>query len=197
MYQQIYAKAADALVDCGYIVIENALDEALLAALSNLCRDESGFVQAGISDGDATIEREIRSNVIRWIDKDVDGPQTAFLEFMQDLQEYCNRHLFLGLNYYESHYAVYKIGDFYERHMDAFKNYKNRVLSTVLYLNEEWQSDDGGELLIYDEAENLIERVVPKMGTLVIFLSEKFPHEVLVAKKKRYGIAGWFRVDKI
>jgi len=27
----------------------------------------------------------------------------------------------------------------------------------------------------------------------VIFLSERFPHEVLPAKKKRHSIAGWFR----
>jgi len=29
-----------------------------------------------------------------------------------------------------------------------------------------------------------------------VFLSDKFPHEVLPAKKKRHSIAGWFRVDK-
>ena len=197
MYEKIYASVVDAVVDCGYIVIENALDLHLLNALCKICKDESGFVQAGISDGDATIQKDIRSNAIRWIDRDANGPQTEFLDFMQGLQEYCNRHLFLGLSYYESHYALYKKGDFYERHLDAFKNYKNRVLSTVLYLNEDWQSEDGGELLIYDESNTIIKRVVPKMGTLVIFLSEKFPHEVVVAKKRRCAIAGWFRVDKI
>lgn len=30
---------------------------------------------------------------------------------------------------------------------------------------------------------------------MVVFLSEKFPHEVLKANRKRYSIAGWFRVD--
>jgi SM-20-related protein len=37
--------------------------------------------------------------------------------------------------------------------------------------------------------------VPPKNGTLVLFLSEEFPHEVLVAKKTRYSIAGWFRIN--
>ncbi|MDQ7061154.1 MAG: 2OG-Fe(II) oxygenase [Sulfurimonas sp.] len=32
----------------------------------------------------------------------------------------------------------------------------------------------------------------PQANTLVVFLSEKFPHEVKVAKKQRFSIAGWF-----
>jgi SM-20-related protein len=41
----------------------------------------------------------------------------------------------------------------------------------------------------------VIEKVVPQMGTLVVFLSERFPHEVLPAHADRYSIAGWFRVN--
>lgn len=33
------------------------------------------------------------------------------------------------------------------------------------------------------------------LGTLVVFLSEEFEHEVLPAKRDRYSIAGWFRVN--
>jgi len=51
-------------------------------------------------------------------------------------------------------------------------------------------------LIIYDENNNMIQKVFPHANTLVVFLSDKFPHEVLPAKKKRYSIAGWFRVDK-
>ena len=46
--------------------------------------------------------------------------------------------------------------------------------------------------------ENEIEpfaRVMPRMGKLAVFLSEEFPHEVLPARRDRYSIAGWFRVN--
>ena len=34
------------------------------------------------------------------------------------------------------------------------------------------------------------------MNKLIVFLSDIFPHEVLPSNKKRYAIAGWFRIDK-
>jgi SM-20-related protein len=102
----------------------------------------------------------------------------------------------MGITYYESHFAIYDKGDFYETHLDAFKNSKNRVVTTVYYLNENWSEDDGGELVIYDEDNNYLTKVTPHANTLIVFLSDKFPHEVLPAKKKRFSIAGWFRVDK-
>ena len=37
--------------------------------------------------------------------------------------------------------------------------------------------------------------VTPSFGTIVVFLSEEFPHEVLPAKRDRYSIAGWFRLN--
>lgn len=35
----------------------------------------------------------------------------------------------------------------------------------------------------------------PRAGTLVVFLSEDMPHEVLETQRERYSIAGWFRVN--
>ena len=46
-----------------------------------------------------------------------------------------------------------------------------------------------------EEAEDAVELVLPELGTLVIFLSEDIPHEVLPAMRDRYSIAGWFRVN--
>ena len=111
---------------------------------------------------------------------------------MTGLQQYLNRTLFMGLSYYESHFAIYDEGDFYEKHLDAFKNSNHRVLTSIYYLNS---MNEGGELMIYDEENKLLQRVEPKEDRLVMFLSDKFPHEVLNTKVKRYSIAGWFRVD--
>ena len=77
---------------------------------------------------------------------------------------------------------------------DALNGPKNRLLSTVVYLNDEWTAADGGELLLYRAGnQGAIARILPKPGLMALFLSDEFPHEVLSTKKPRHSIAGWFR----
>ena len=72
----------------------------------------------------------------------------------------------------------------------------NRVLSTVLYLNPDWQSEDAGELVMYaPNRSNTILTVSPVLNRCMLFLSDNFPHEVLFTQAARYSIAGWFRVN--
>ena len=197
MNQALYSQIADALVDNGYIVVENAMSTKLSQQLLKDAINETNFKPAGISaSSDLHLDSERRRDKIHWLDED-GSTLSEYLAFANGFKEYLNRSLYLGLSYYESHFAIYDEGDFYETHLDAFKNSKNRVVTTVYYLNEEWNESDGGELVVYDENNNLLTTVRPKANTLVVFLSEKFPHEVLPAKnKKRYSIAGWYRVDK-
>lgn len=197
MYETLYSNITDNLVKNGYSIIEQALNSELNQTLFSICQDESGFSKAGISSANNThINTLKRSDSTRWLDEDMQA-QSEFLAFAKGLQLYLNRHLYLGLSYYESHFAIYKEGDFYEKHLDSFKNFKNRVVTTVYYLNEDWVTGDGGELLVYDMEDKLVVTVSPKSGTLVVFLSENFPHEVLPTIKNRHSIAGWFRVDKL
>ena len=196
MNEELYSKITDALVEEGYVVIENALDSKLPIELKNFALTQTDFKQAGISGaGDLHLDANRRRDKIQWIEED-NAVQSEFLDFANGLKDYLNRELYLGLSYYESHFAIYNKGDFYETHLDAFKNSKNRVVTTVYYLNEEWSASDGGELVVYDDNHNFLAKVLPNANTLVVFLSDKFPHEVLPAKKKRYSIAGWFRVDR-
>jgi len=190
---KLYEKICSSLVNVGYCVISDALEQELAESLLVFAEKEEGYKQAGISAKNALhIDAERRRDKIQWLNED-NGVQSEYLSVMLGLQEYLNRNLFLGLTYFESHFAIYGEGDFYEKHVDAFKNSKNRVVTSVYYLN----STEGGELLVYDEDEKLLKTILPKSNKLVIFLSDKFPHEVLIAKSKRYSIAGWFRVDKI
>jgi len=194
--KKIYEKITDALVTDGYIVIENALEEKLAQQLLQKAQQEQNYKNAGISASSAVhIDNNRRRDKILWLDED-GGCVSEYLRFSDGLREYLNRSLYLGLRYYEAHFARYEKGDFYEKHLDAFKNSKNRVVTTVYYLNDRWQTDDGGELLLYDKEENYITTVMPHANTLVVFMSEIFPHEVLPAKKTRHSIAGWYRVDK-
>ena len=195
MYKKLYSQITDSLVREGYVVIENALSSALSASLLSFARDEKGFRDAGISSG-SYLDKNRRGDKILWMDEDGEA-QSKFLDFANGLKEHLNRELYIGISYYESHFAIYDRGDFYEKHLDSFKGSKNRVVTTVYYLNEEWSRNDGGELIVYDMDGKKLKEVTPKADTLVVFLSDRFPHEVLQSERKRYSIAGWFRIDKI
>ena len=113
---------------------------------------------------------------------------------MEELRIGLNRLLFLGLFDYESHYAIYGAGAGYGKHSDVLNGQNNRILTTVLYLNEDWQARDGGELILFAPAgDTAIATVMPTFGTMIIFLSDGAPHEVLTAHRTRRSIAGWFR----
>lgn len=194
---------ADALADEGYWVADNALPNHLLTdLLVQFNRTQSqGFKAAGIGrQTDFQLQDTIRSDKIQWLEPTTET-SAEFLQWMDSLREGINRRLYLGLFDYESHFAFYAVGAFYKKHLDVFRNTRtqgpNRVLSTVLYLNEDWQPDDGGELLIYaEDSDYLIKKISPTFGRMVIFLSEKFPHEVLPARRERKSIAGWYRVNQ-
>lgn len=192
----MYETITQSLVNDGYIIIKNTFNSNLPKNLLEFASSEIDFKEAGISSAsDLHLDKQRRRDKIHWLDEDGDS-QSEFLAFTKGLQEYLNKELYLGLSYYESHFAIYEKGDFYEKHLDAFKNSKNRVVTTVFYLNDNWVENDGGELIVYDENDKFLAKVPPQSNTLVVFMSEKFPHEVLPSNKKRYSIAGWFRVDK-
>ncbi len=75
----------------------------------------------------------------------------------------------------------------------SFVDNSRRKLSCVLYLNENWKPEEGGELRFYLDGNGAeFEDVLPQGGRLVVFLSAQFVHEVLPAKRERLSIAGWF-----
>lgn len=194
----LFEAIANDLSATGYSVLPNALPQVLLDKLSKHVQTISvaDFKKAGIGrDSEHQLNQVIRSDEICWINNDSDAG-ADWLEWVESLQAFLNRHLFLGLFSSESHYAHYGPGDFYKKHSDAFKGEANRVLSMVVYLNRDWLAEDDGELLIYtgEEMQATI-KVTPSFGTIVVFLSEDFPHEVLPAKRDRFSIATWFRVN--
>jgi SM-20-related protein len=194
----LFDRIADTLVAQGYIVVPQSLPESLIQGLCAVlaANDEAISLQpAGVGRAhDFQLNRDIRRDKILWLEPS--SPALAdFLTWMDKLRIGLNRRLYLGLREYESHFAVYEPGAFYQRHLDAFRGRPGRKLSTVLYLNPSWDLRDGGELLLYNEAgDELLESIAPTCGKLVVFLSEDFPHEVLVARQRRQSIAGWFRI---
>ena len=196
MYETLYEKIVDGLVNDGYIVIDNALDASLAKELLREAKSRDDFKKAGISTAGSRDENRRRDKIL-WLDEAGSKAQQNYLAFANGLREHINRALFMGIKRYEAHFAKYEVGDFYEKHLDAFASSKNRVVTTVFYLNNSWSEADGGELVIYDKEDRKLRELLPLQNRLVVFLSEAFPHEVLPAKKERYSIAGWFRVDEV
>ena len=198
-HQSTLNQAAAALHGQGWWVGDDAMDgdlvDDLLESLTGL-RAADALHRAGIGrEGDFRVERNVRGDRIHWLSRQ-DAAQARYLEQMEALRLMLNRQLFLGLFEFEAHFAHYPPGAFYRRHVDSFVGAANRVLSTVSYLNSEWQPGDGGELLLYaGSSDEVVARVEPRAGTLAIFLSEEIPHEVRPARRDRYSIAGWYRVN--
>ncbi len=194
----LFARIAEDIEQSGYsinpVALPPYLNDSLLEAIHRM--DAEKFSDAGIGRGEDYVHSEfVRTDEICWITGTTETGR-LWLEWAGALQQYLNRRLFLGLFSFESHFAHYGVGDYYKRHLDAFKGEANRVLSLVVYLNSGWTTEDGGELVLYrDELDREGIKVTPLNGTVVAFLSEDFPHEVLPASRDRYSIAGWFRVN--
>jgi len=187
------------LVEQGWFEWPHAVSDPLCRALLEEAEyhdAEGRLARAGVGRGDIhQVNTSIRRDEIKWFDGRTDA-QKNYLEQMAELQLQLNRSLFLGLFEYECHFALYKAGGFYKKHVDSFRGRASRMVTTVLYLNPDWRAEWGGALVIYreDSDEKLVE-ITPEMGKLVVFMSEQLPHEVLPTIKPRASIAGWFRCN--
>lgn len=188
---------ADALVERGYALVNNLFSAAVIDSLrAEFKHPDCRFKTAGIGrEKHHAVALDIRGDRICWLVGSSVAAAT-YLNAMEKLRLALNQRLFMGLFDYEGHLSYYPVGTFYKKHLDAFKGRSNRVLSTVLYLNDNWTADDGGELILYgDGGEEALLQISPIGGRLVVFLSEQFPHEVLPARRERYSVAGWYRIN--
>lgn len=185
---------SDAIVEAfyqhGWVWLPDFLSTELNTALAHEAQHEAQLAPAGVGrQGAHQLNQQIRRDATQWFDGST-AAQQQYLAQMALLQQLFNRRCFLGLFDFECHFARYQNGDYYQKHVDAFSGRSNRVLTTVSYLNS---VSAGGELALYDEHDKLIDKFLPTAGGLILFESERFPHEVLPAIDTRYSIAGWFR----
>lgn len=187
---------ADSLAVHGWSITESALPDELLGELERDCRSlwvSDALKPAAVGRaGEQVVVPDIRGDHIRWLDDCPANEATAaYLAAMEKLRHTLNRTLFLGLDSFETHYALYPPGAGYQRHVDRFKDNPLRTVSVVLYLNSQWQPGDGGELRLY--LPDGVMDVPPRAGTLAVFMSASLPHEVLQAQRDRASLVGWFR----
>lgn len=191
---------AEVIADAGWAVVPGFIEFELISELRAECRRfvaEGALRAAAVGTGAGRQTRsDIRTDELRWLEEAKATPaQRRCLARFEVLRLELNRELQLGLFEFECHFSRYSPGAFYRKHLDQFRGDGRRRLSCVLYLNENWTHEDGGELRLHlDAAESeKFEDVLPVGGTLVLFLSERFAHEVMPAKRERLSIAGWFK----
>ena len=195
-----FAHAAAELTRNGYAVVDKFLEGSTVAALAFECRSlhASGDLQPaaiGRTRG-RHLDAVVRGDRTRWFDPEaLSAAQARYWSRMETLRKALNRELLLGLEELEAHFALYPPGACYARHRDRFRDDDARVLSTVFYLNTGWLEADGGALRLYLPAPGPAAHrdISPVAGTLVMFLSADFEHEVLPARRDRLSIAGWMR----
>ncbi|KAJ1629106.1 hypothetical protein T492DRAFT_841056 [Pavlovales sp. CCMP2436] len=128
-----------------------------------------------------------------------------------ELNEAC----FLSLNSLDCQLARYPADGVsgYPRHVDALRTRgsvaesgsRRRVITCIVYLNEGWAVEHGGELRIWgaaDMAGTIVDGVgvmapprcdiVPALGRLVLFSSVAVPHAVLPSCAQRHAATAWF-----
>jgi len=172
--------------------LSQTLSAGLQQNILQLQNDEL-MTAAGIGNKDVKDSTQtIRGDKIYWMDKGHDNKyEQEFLQLVEDFIEHLNSTCYTGINGYEFHYAVYEEGSFYKRHRDQFKNDSDRKYSLINYLNKDWQEEDGGELLVYQD--ETVQRILPQSQTAVFFKSDEMEHEVARANRSRMSITGWLK----
>lgn len=184
-------------------VVQHLFSENMLKSMKDFCLlqyRQGEFEKAKVGKG---IEKqritEIRNDYILWLSDYKDQEiVTRFLSEIYQLMEYFSNFFRISLNRYEGHYAIYPPGSFYKKHLDQFSDTSNRLISCVVYLNDDWDEKDGGQLRIYHK-ENGSEftDIFPAFGKIVCFRSDCVEHEVIKTSAKRFSITGWMRRDEL
>ncbi|MGE8540137.1 2OG-Fe(II) oxygenase [Acinetobacter sp. ANC 3813] len=172
----------------GFAMIDDAYTAEYVHTLSEECISHlNQFRDAAIQNG---VVSNIRSDHILWLNEELNIAQ-QHIQYLNALSAHLNQAFFLGIQEAEAHFACYNAGEFYALHRDNPQGKNGRMISTVYYLHEDWQSDWGGQLRLQDKNGewHIIE---PKPNRIAIFQSDLL-HEVLQAKHQRLSITAWLR----
>lgn len=194
------------LSSVGYAIAPQFLDPATALALAAEAQahwQAGAFRQAGVGRGAGWVQRpDIRSDEVFWVmGEDLSPIVVTTLDKLDALKQHLNQSLFAGLEDFEVHLARYGRGAFYARHIDQFEDTTRRAISVVLYLNHQWRPQDGGALRLWTtpapgrtppSPKTPFIEVWPEAGTLVVFRSADFWHEVRRSRRTRLSLTGWF-----
>ena len=199
--------AVAALGEDGYVIFDDAVDPAVCLAarmgaeilwqhqvLTPAVVSREGVAVAGVrSDHTCFLEESALPEAF-----------VGVVTRLGRLQEELRTKAWLALPRREFQLACYPPqSQGYARHRDSFAHpvtstagtapglMPQRRITAVLYLNPDWQDDDGGALRIWPDAPAPAFDVLPRLGRLVLFQSDRIDHAVLPCRRDRFALTLW------
>lgn len=203
MLKVIFDQVADQLSTQGFSIQKQLFPQELCLRLHEELielKNNNALSKASIGfQSSKQVRSDIRGDFIHWLDNQ-SGEEAASNQawnLLEEIRQELNQQLFLGLKKFEAHFAYYPPGAGYEMHWDNHKGLGQRRITFVLYLNPHWENGQGGELQVHASEPPFRElfKVEPRLGTLILFRSDLFPHQVLTSHRERCSLTGWFRTD--
>lgn len=196
----IFDAILNQLDEKGFAVVDEFISQQSVETLLRYGHDaiDNGeFNQAGIGRQQGFHTNDaIRKDHVHWLTQQTIQQECPQLyNHINSLIEQLNRICFSGINQCEFHLANYEPGAYYKRHLDQFKNNGDRRFTIIVYLNNQWQTQDGGQLVVYGDKGS--QTILPQAGRLVFFPSDKLEHEVLPANRARWSFTGWLKTVKV
>lgn len=191
--EEQWIRLMDDLAENDYVIADQFIDDDMYTLIMNFFREKEENDQlkkAGIgSSGEFKLDASVRGDFIYWLERANDQKLEPFYGLIDELIDAFRKYCYLSLSGSEFHIAKYPADSFYKKHLDQFNNRSNRMITVLLYLNENWKSGDGGELKIYGKDQEFL--VEPVARRLLLFKSDKVEHEVLTTRVSRYSLTGW------
>jgi SM-20-related protein len=172
----------------GFFVREHFLGHELARAVRR--EAEAVTLRPAAIRRSRVLDPQVRSDDIAWLTaEEASGALRAAVIAFERLRDEVNQSAWLGLRGFDLQLARYAPGARYVKHRDAFPGQDNRRLTAIVYLNEGWQPEHGGELELCVEPP---QRVQPTLDRLVVFRSELIEHQVLEAHAERWALTAWY-----
>lgn len=196
--KDIFNELIDSYIDTKIGITEHFLSDTLSKHLKenlNILYAQKQLLYAGTGNEKLVLHNKlVRSDAIYWLDRrHNDQYENEFFDLMDDFVSHLNSTCYTGITGYEFHYALYEKGSFYKKHLDQFKNTDSRQYSLIMYLNDDWNEEDGGQLCVHHQ--NHLQNISPNNGKSVFFKSSELEHEVLLTNKIRLSITGWLKIN--
>ena len=134
-------------------------------------------------------QSHIRSDSILWIEPDSDPIFKLWNQRMNEISKVLSEAFLLSIKSHEFHFAHYPPGSHYSKHIDQPQSSHNRLISVVHYLNPEWKSAWGGQIVLHTKTGPV--KIEPESPTTLFFQSHQLEHEVRPTEKDRFSLTGW------
>lgn len=175
------------LASQGWAVADHVLDDVTLHQLTEEC-----LQSANGTPGSSVAENFLNDRISMTKFSLASDAANQYLKFISSILTKANERLDITLSSYEGQVNKSPPRVAYPKHLDTHESDAERIVTCILYLNDEWKACDGGQLRLYLENDIKLD-VIPKMGTFVAFLSGFYWHEVLPAVRERLSIPGWLK----